>query len=174
MLRRLLFAALVFLSLGCFVMPAAAEPFAPVLEAPKNIEPGGTAQMSIAMLKSVKVPDRSTVKVPAYPGAKIIQTQGLRSMGINGKQVKCINYIKLLSKDDAASVEAFYQKHLSGYQFENKFGGMIRLFWKGAKEIDPMDIGKMCQTPNILITDTGDLYKDLMPDAKTVIEITYP
>lgn len=163
-----------FASLAWLTIPAAAAPFAPVLDPPKNIQAGSPASIGAAVLKSVKVPDRSAVNVPPYPGAKIIQTQGFRSMTANGKKINCLHYIKLLSKDDGAAIQAFYKKNLPGYHSENKFGGMIRVLWDGPKNFNSMDITQACRTPNVLITGAAGTYDDLMPGAKTVIEITYP
>jgi len=150
---------------------ARAEPFAEKVVPPAGIKTGSPEAFGAQMLAAATVPDRAKVPVPPYPGAKVIAARGGTVMEVNGEKVQCLPYIKLHTADPAEKVEAFYKKELQGYRFQSKFGGMFRVFWSGASDLNPMDVTQMCTTPNVNI---GDALPDgLMPAAKTAIEIGY-
>jgi len=170
-MRRVALAAVLLAPLALAAGPARAEPFAPKVVPPAGIKASSPEAFGAKLLAAAKVPDRGAVPVPPYPGAKLINARDDISMEANGEKVECMPYIKLYTPDAADKVEAFYRKELKDYQFKSEFGGMIRLFWTGAPDLNPLDVTRMCTTPNVSI---GAAMPDaLAPGAKTTIEITY-
>jgi hypothetical protein len=151
----------------------AGEPYAPKLTPPEGIKPGTPDYLGVMMINNAQVPDRASVEVPPYPEAKIIQANKGTEMTANGQKYHCLNYMKMLSTDDGEKIASFYKGKLKGYNFKNEFGGMIRVFWKGADDVNTMDITQMCTTPNMVITGPLDSYKKMMPGVQSVIEIGY-
>ncbi len=98
-------------------------------------------------------------------------TRGTEST-INGKKQRCYPYIKMLSPDDGDNIISFYKERLKGYKYMDTFGGMIRVFWKGADEFNPLDMDQRCRMVTVQIFD-GKNFKALMPKATSVIELTY-
>lgn len=171
-MKKSIFAVLSIFLFGFAVTVSADEPFAPKLKVPTNIEEGSPEYLGVMMLKAAVVPLKSAVGLPPYPGALIIQANDGLEMESNGVKQKCFPHIKMLSKDDGDKIISFYKKSLNGYKYMEKFGGMIRVFWKGSDDFNPMDIDQTCKTAIIGVSDAS-LFKELMPDAKSVIEITY-
>lgn len=171
-MKKTIFAFLFIFLFGLNETVAADEPFAPKLIAPANIEEGSPEYLGVMMLKAAVVPLKSAVGVPPYSGALIIQANDGLEMESNGVKQKCFPHIKMLSKDDGGKIISFYKKSLNGYRYMEKFGGMIRVFWKGSDDFNPIDIDQTCKTEMVGVSDAS-LFKELMPDAKSVIEITY-
>ena len=162
----------IFAFFGLNLVAFAGDAYAPKLEAPSNIKEGTPEYLGVMILKSSVVPPKTAVNIPPYPGAKIIQTTQGMEMEINGEKQKCYPYIKMLSKDDGEKIVSFYKEKLKGYKYLDKFGGMIKVFWQGGDDFNPMDMDQRCKTVALQVSD-GSIFKELMPDVKSVIEITY-
>ncbi|MGD2270217.1 MAG: hypothetical protein PVI06_07455 [Desulfobacterales bacterium] len=171
-MKKTFFISSVIILFGLSLISQADEPYAPKLKAPSNIKEGSPAYLGVVMLKSAEVPPKSSVGIPPYPGALIIQTTKGMEMEIRGNKQTCYPYIKMLSSDDGDTVISFYKEKLKGYKYVNQFGGMIRVFWQGNEDFNPMDMDQRCTTVAVQVSD-GDIYKELMPDVKSSIEITY-
>lgn len=165
-MKRLFKIAVLIAPLVCTAAVAHAEPFAP-----KVSPPAGINEIEATVVAGVKVPDRAAVPVPPYPGAKVVQTEGFYTMEEDDKEVKCLCYVKLLTADSIDKVEAFYKAELKSHKFKSEFGGAIRLFWTGRDDLSPLEMARVCQTPNVLISSTNS--EAVMPEAKTVIAIHY-
>ena len=149
------------------------EPFAPKVVPPSGITKDSPDYFGVQILNASKVPEMSEVGVPPYPGAKLIMARDASPMEVNGNTYACLRYVKILTADNSDEVEAFYKSRLDGYRFKSEYGGVIRLFWKGEDDLSPMEMGDMCTTPNISISDATGMFDTLMPGVKTAIEITY-
>ena len=136
------------------------EPFAPVADIPKGLE--NSTDPSISMLimsiKAVKVPIQSTVGIPAYDGAVLIQT--------NEGTGDFLPSLRLLSADSLSHVFNFYMEELKEWSHD-EFMGMYTL-WNGDRE-DSM----MGTAPTINIEAAKDDDKKVVPDAQTLISIWY-
>ena len=148
---------------------ATAEPYAEKVKITS-----GTTPMGQMVIKDSKVPDRSTVSMPPYPGAVIFQTRDSGSAEINGKAVNTLPYIKLLTSDDMDKVVAWYKDNLSTYYYQKQgFAGMFtHIFWKEEGDYNMFDIYARMVNENVGISD-GEIHKDDYSKAKTMIEITY-
>ena len=142
-----------FLSMLFLVSIAAAAPFAEKADGPANLD-----SASAAMLSAVKVPDKSEVSIPAYPGAKIFQA----SPG----QSNMLPMIRLLSTDDEAEVVKFYEQKLKGWKSEGFLGSYT--WWEKGTKKDVFS-GKT----QFVEVGPAKLYNDMMPSAKTYIGIWY-
>ena len=171
-MKKTIFAIILIFLFGYAVTVTADEPFAPKLKVPTNIKEDSPEYFGVMMLKAAVVPLKSAVGVPPYSGALIINASEGMEMEINGVKQKCLPNIQMLSKDDGDKIISFYKNSLSGYKYMDKFDGMIRAFWKGRDDFNPMDINQTCNTAAVSVSDAS-LFKDLMPDAKSVIQITY-
>lgn len=70
-------------------------------------------------INAAVVPEKSAVKVPPYPGARVLQTTSGFKMTIKEKKVTCLPTIKLLSTDPVDKVVVFYKEKLKGYRYKN-------------------------------------------------------
>lgn len=147
---------------------ALAGPYADKLEIISSTSP-----MSKMVIEAAKVPDSSSVGIPAYPGARVFQTRGPSEMEVNGKKHKTLAYIKLLSTDPVEKVVAWYKDRLKGYTYEDAFGTSI--FWKGQGKFNGLDIRQRSTIQNVGISKALSAmgYDDDMKGAKTVIEVVY-
>ncbi len=173
-MKRILIAmmATLMISYG-LTLAFAGEPYAPKVAVPKNVKPNSLEYMSVYMVQSAKVPEKAKVEVPPYPGAYVIQTKGKSKMEVNGKELTCLHYIKLITMDEVKKVVAFYKDKLKGYRFLSEFGGSIQVYWKGKEKFNPIDMRDTCTTPNVFIGKAKGMWDELMKGAKTTIEITY-
>ena len=169
---KVLAAVLVALSvlLGS-VASHAGEPYAPKVKVPSGIKEDSPAYFSVMAVNAAIVPDKAAVGVPPYPGAKVIMTSSGMVMASNNDKLTCLNAIQLLTTDAPDKVIAFYKKRLKDYRFKSRYGGIINVFWKGAEKFNSADITQVCKTPNISITSESG--NELMPEAKTMMEIVY-
>lgn len=172
LMTKTILTSLLIILFGMVLTAHADEPFAPILKAPSNIKEGTPEYLGVMMLNAAVAPSKSSVGIPPYPDAKIIQTTEGMQMEINGNMEKCYPYIKMLSNEDGDKIISFYKDRLEGYKYMNKFGGMIKVFWKGSDDFNPMDMDQRCQSVAVQVSD-GSLHKDLMPEVQSVIEITY-
>ena len=141
-------------------MAYSGEPFAPVAEIPKGLEKSSDPAISMLVMsiKAVKAPDKSTVEVPAYDDAVLIQT--------NARTGDFLPSLRLLSADSLSQVFNYYQDQLKDWKSE-EIMGMFTL-WNGEKE-DSM----MGMAPTINIEAAKDDDKKVKPDAQTLISIWY-
>jgi hypothetical protein len=167
-MKNRLAAAFSPLVIGALSASLMAEPYAEKLVITPDTQP-----MTKMLVEAAKVPDRETVQVPPYPGARIIQTQDASEMEMNGKTLKTLPYIKLLSTDPMDKVVAWYTDQLAGYAKKDIYG-VAWLFWKGPEDFDAIDMGKARSMPNVMISDASAFnYDQDMKGAKTSIEISY-
>lgn len=131
-----------------------------------------TSPMGQMMIQAAKVPDASTVGIPAYPGALIFQTREFGQMKANGEPY--LPYVKLLSADPVDKVVEWYKKKLPNYFFDKKgFMGMYSYrFWKVKGDYGMLDMNAMGMNENVIVTD-GTQHADDYPNAVSMIEITY-
>ena len=135
-----------------------AQPFAPVASVPDNPNNDPDLALGIAFLKDVKVPDKSEIGAPAYPGAQIIQT--------NKGQEGLLPSVRLVSADDMKDVIDYYKRELKGWNNEDVYGNYM--FWKGENKMKAM----MGSEPVVQIED-GIKYANLIPGTKTSVLIGY-
>lgn len=154
-----------------------AEPFAPKLST-AGIKPAKQDELSVRlhgmtvkMMEASKVPDRATVPVPPYPGAKVSVALEANTMELNGKKIQCLPSMTLLSADPVEKVMAYYKQELKGFKYKKEFFGMSHLFWTGRDDLNSVDIENSCATTHVGIqSQTPDVF---MPEAKTSIAIIY-
>jgi len=135
----------------------AGEPFASKIAIPENPDNDPDLTLAIAFLENVKIPEKETVGVPAYPEAKIFQT--------TVAQAEMLPSVRLLSEDEITSVVEFYKKELEGWKYKDFYG--IHMFFQG-EEQDAM-FGKV---PVVQIEDAAK-FKHISAAAKSVITIGY-
>lgn len=147
----------------------AGGPYAPRVDLPKNADP-----MSSMTVNAARIPDRSAVGIPPYPGARVFQTRDAGEMTVNGEKYKTLPYIKLLSVDPSDKIVAWYKKHLQGYTYQDVFG-MSWVFWKGKKKFNGLDMTRRSTIENIGISRATAAmgYDRDMKGTKSVIEVTY-
>lgn len=68
-------------------------------------------------------------------------------------------------------VVTFYEERLKDYRHKSKFDGIVNVFWVGPDDYDWRYVTQVCTTPNISIAPEEG--HDLMPEAKSVLEIGY-
>ena len=159
---------LVSIIFGLFSANLLAEPYADKIEITSSTSP-----MSKMMIEAAKVPDRASVGIPPYPGAKIFQTRDAGEMEVNDENIKTIAYVKLLSTDPVDKVVAWYKEQLASYGHKNAYG-VAWVFWKGAGEYNSMDMTQSMTIENVQITDATVIgYEDDLKGAKSVIEVSY-
>ncbi len=151
-----------------YISTALAEPYAPKVEITAS-----TTMMGQMVIKAAKVPDRSAVAIPPYPGAVILQTRQSGDMQTSDGR-PYLPYIKLLSSDPIDKVVAWYKKKLPSYFYQKSgFLGMYsHRFWKVKGDYGMMDMDAMGTVSNVIISD-GKQHADDYPPAKAMIEITY-
>jgi len=153
---------------GC-VSAAWAGPYAEVASLPpKNSEFYGLWEMK---LSEIQVPERASVPVPPYPGARIVSVMKTGDPDASGPRKT--PKIVLLSADGRKAIAAFYRKALPGW----KQGGdqQTDFFWTDS---ETFAIGPIAyaNTPSVIIQDMGPMDfmdKSLMPAARTRITIVY-
>lgn len=144
-----------------------AEPYAPKVKITANTSP-----IARAFIEAAKVPDKSAIVIPAYPGAVALQTRALGEMTVNGKPY--LPYIKLLTSDPVDKVVSWYKKKLPSWYYQKLefFGTYSHRFWKVKGDYGMMDMDSLGTIPNVVISD-GKQHADVYPPVKTMIEITY-
>mgnify|MGYP005843325123 CR=1 FL=1 len=165
MKKLITLAAAIFLSVSGV---AAAAPYADKIEVTSITSP-----ISKMIIKAAKVPDRSSVGIPCYPGAKIFQTRDKGEVEINGQRHKTLAYIKLLSTDPVDKIVAWYKEQLKEYTYEDAFG--MSVFWKGKGKFNGLDMRQRMTIQNVGISPAIDAmgYDKDMKGARSVIETTY-
>ena len=146
-----------------------AAPYADKIEITSSTDP-----MSKMMINGAKVPDRASVGIPAYPGAKVFQTRVAGEMTMNDEVYQTLAYIKLLSTDPVEKVVAWYKEQLKTYTYEDVFG-ISWVFWKGEGEFNGLDMRQRTTIENVGVSETiaAMEYDKDMKGAKSVIEVTY-
>ena len=154
---------------GVFSTSLLAENYADKIKVTSNTSP-----MSKMVIEGANVPDRDSVGIPPYPGAKIFQTRDAGEMSVNDETFKTIAYVKLLSTDPVDQVVAWYKEQLKTYTFEDVFG-VSWVFWKGKGKFNGLDIRQTTTIQNVMISETiaAMEYDKDMKGAKSVIEVTY-
>ena len=153
---------------GVFSTSLLAEPYADKIKVTSNTSP-----MSKMVIEGANVPDRDSVGIPPYPGAKILQTRDVGEMSANGETFKTIAYVKLLSTDPVDKVVAWYKEQLPSYGYKDVYG-IAWIFWKGEGEYNSMDVRQAMTIENVQITDATVMdYENDMKGAKSAIEVTY-
>jgi hypothetical protein len=155
MLKYTFIFLLLFLMLSSSVF---AQPFAPVAPVPENASNDPDLALGIAFIKDVKVPDKSEVGIPAYPGAQIIQT--------NKGQEGTLPSVRLVSADDMKLVIDYYKKELKDWNSEDIYS--IYMFWNGENKMKAMMGGE----PVVQIED-GSKFANLVPGTKSTILVGY-
>ena len=152
----------------------AAEPYASKVDVPKNVDPNSPQYMSVRIINAAKVPDKSAVEIPSYPGAKVFQSKIADEMRANNKTYKTFPYIKLLSIDPPDKIVAWYKTQLKGYTYQDVFG-VAWVFWKGEGKFNGMDIRQRMTIQNVGVSKAIAAmgYDNVMKGAKSVIEVTY-
>ena len=143
------------------------EPYAPKVEIPNNADPNSLAAM---VVNAAKIPDKSEVEIPTYPGARVVQTKNTDGSGTSGE----LPYIKLLSTDPPDKIVAWYRSQLKGYTYEDVFS-VAWVLWKGEGKFNGMDIRQRMAIQNVGISEAMAAmgYDEFMKGAKSVIEVTY-
>lgn len=145
-----------------------AEPYAEKIKITSNTSP-----MSKMVIEGANVPDRASVGIPPYPGAKIFQTRDVGEMSANDESFKTVAYVKLLSTDSVEKVVAWYKKQLPSYGHKD-FYGVSWAFWKGEAKFNAMDVTQSMTRENVMISDATVMdYDNDMKGAKSVIEVSY-
>jgi hypothetical protein len=171
-------ATLIFGLLGVFVLSGAAlaEPFAPVAKDPgKATIKGEEASYPLEkmMLQAIakKVPDRSAVKQPPYPGAVVVKLQPASKGSEDDVVFTILPVVVLHTTDDVQKVLEFYLKALPDWTKFSYFG--MEYVYEGSGEFKPMRKSGL-ETPNVGIMELPNVMKfHAMPDAKTEILIYY-
>ena len=135
----------------------AGGPFAPKADIPSNPNDDPDLALAIIYLENIEVPDQEEVGVPAYPDAKIFQT--------NRAQEDMLPSVRLLSLDNLTKVVDFYKTELRGWKYKDFYG--VHMFYNG-KEQDAM-FGK---EPVVQI-ESADKFKHIIADAKVAITIGF-
>ena len=146
---------------------AIAEPYADKIKVSSKISEFGKM-----MIVGSKVPDKSSVPIPPYPNAVVLQTSDAGQMQFNGKNG--LAYIKLLTSDDINKVVAWYKKQLPTYFYQKKgFMDMfIHTFWEKEGDYNLFDMEARSLNMNVSISD-GAIHKDDFPETQSMIEISY-
>ncbi|MCP5102720.1 MAG: hypothetical protein GY950_05055 [bacterium] len=152
----------IVIALMLLIMPwgpmEAGEPYAPVAGIKEVQTDSPKVKTLLSRLKRVKVPDKSSVGIPAYPGAEIIQT----AQSIHG----FLPYVILVSNDDPETVAAFYKEKMTGWQ-QDEINKTIR-FWKGRKRDCLNGRGLL-----ISIRSLSKSFNSVLPGKQTRIRIAY-
>jgi len=163
--------AVISITMACFTIGsmALAGSYAPKVKITSSTSPMG--QM---VIKASKVPDKSSVGIPPYPGAKILQTMDKSEMVVNDEKIKTLPYIKLLSTDPVEKVIDWYKDHLKGYTYEDVFG-VSWIFWKGHKKFNGLDMRFFTTIENVRVSEAiaAMIYGENMKGSKSIIEIYY-
>ena len=166
MKKRLLMIAIVVM-VFCPLAVFAGDAYAPKVDVKKNGDP-----MSAMLINAAKVPDKSAVEIPPYPGARIYQTTDASEMTANDKRYNTLPYIKLLSTDPPDKIVAWYKEQLKDYTYEDVFGTSW-IFWKGKGKFNGLDIRDRMTKQNVGISEAIAAmgYGKDMEGTKSVIEI---
>lgn len=154
---------------------AAGEPFAEKVTIPGTAPTDELAnaefQLGAMVVRAARVPGKNAVGVPAYPGARVVQTTEQSTGSINGVSFEGLPMVILLSEDTPEKIVAFYRAALPDWQYENLF--FTDWFWSGGGEFHPLEISGM-ETPAIGIFELGEIMKyKIWPEAKTRIDFRY-
>jgi len=156
---------------GC-VSAAWAEPYAEVASLPpKNSEFYGLWEMT---LSEIQVPERASVTVPPYPGARIVSVMKAGDPDVSGP--RATPKIVLLSVDGRKEIATFYRKALPGWKQGSD--QQADFFWTDS---ETFAIGPIAykNTPSVIIQDIKGMgpmdimEKSLMPQARTRITVIY-
>ena len=148
------------LIVAVFIMASSAPgfvPFAQIADIPGN--PGNDPDLTRAIqyIEAVNIVENDEVGLPAYPGAKVVQT----GEGRNG----ILPMVRLLTADDVSNVVGFYRKQLSGWKFT--VSGGTHMLWQGDETAAQQE-----KIPVIKIFEAG-LFKKVIDSARTEISISY-
>ena len=154
---------------------AAGDPFAEKVlipdTAPTDELANAEFRLGAMLVQAAMVPGRNAVGVPAYPGARVVQTTGPGTGSMNGEPFEALPMVILLSEDAPEKIVAFYREVLPDWQYENMF--LTDWFWSGGGEFHPLEISGM-ETPAIGIIELGEVMKyQIWPEAKTRIDFRY-
>ena len=156
---------------------ALAEPYAPVATDPGKPTIAKKPPIVYDMQKmslqaaAAKLPERSAVAQPPYPGAVVVQVVGSSEGSSNGVAFTTLPLIRLVTTDDAETVAKFYKEALSGWSQARFFGNDY--FYEGSGEFNPMENSGV-ETPNVGVLDISYAPQyHAMPDAKTEIYVYY-
>lgn len=104
--------------------------------------------------------------------ARIVQSTPAMSATINGKKVKTLPVVIMVSDDQVDEVAGFYEKKLSGWQHKELLG--IHMFWEGETEEHFMTVMASMTRPYVSIQEYDPAF-DLRDagDAVTMITVAY-
>lgn len=154
--------------------PPSGDPIAPKADIPTNRPVDETKafefDLEVRMLKSFRVPAKSEVGIPAYPGAKALKLMPAGKGKLNGEPFESLPVVELITMDDPKKVAAWYRNKL-GWQEEEFL--LNAYFWPGG-EFHPLAISGMEMTSvGVLGIPENILSYYCMPGAKTTIQIRY-
>jgi hypothetical protein len=147
------------------------DAYAAKLPIPEEVPDGPGAELGVSMLESAKVPSKSEVGVPAYPGARVMSTMGATAMTVNDERVETLPAMAMLSTDETARVVEFYRGELSGWRHKEFMGS--HWFWDGPADHDPMDFTAPYPSVAIMGIDGDDDLALMWPGIRTRIDIKY-
>ncbi len=151
------------------------EPYAPKPEIPGNPPEDATKKaeydLEILMLRSLQVPPKNEVGIPAYPGAKALKYMPASKGSINDEPFVSLPVIEIITVDDPETVAAWYRNNLPGWS-EKEF--LQNTYFWGGGNFHPLKVSGM-ETPHVGVLEIPRrvLTYFSMPEAKTTIQIRY-
>jgi len=149
---------LIFVLIGLHFIIA--DPFAPKADKPGNPNNDADITLAITFLDNVIVPDKESVGLPPYGGAKIFQTSKPGELGSD------LYMVRTFTEENLEKVVEFYRQQVPDSWDYKEFYG-IHYLWTG-DEMDAM----MAKVPSVQIS-SGDDFKNIWPEANTVVVIYY-
>lgn len=150
---------------------AQADAYAPKLAIPKKLPDDPTLPMLVMMMEQSVIPSTSDVNIPVYPGAQIMTTMAPMEMTSNGEKMTSYPSMSLLSADETAEVQGFYQQQLTGWKYKEFYGS--HSFWNGGEDSNPLDVTGRFSLVSILPLSETDSVRAIWPEMRTRIDIRY-
>lgn len=148
-----------------------ADAYAPRLPIPGDLPDDPGAELMVMAMRSVVIPSKSEVGVPAYPGARIMSTMAASTMTVNGEEIETMPALAMLSEDEIADVVKFYMENLEGWHQKEFFGNYM--FWDGPADANPLDISLPYPLVGIMALDESSSEAAFWPGVKTRVDIRY-
>lgn len=146
------------------------EPFAPKAPIPDDVRRTPEAAMEVGTIDRARVPAKSEVGIPPYPGAVVVgSTTAEETAGMYGPDAEALPLVRLLSEDDPTEVVSFYRERLGeGWHYVEKFGS--HFFWKGDAELT----GPGLMAPDLVRIQISEAMDwKVMPGATSDIFVVY-
>ncbi len=160
-----------------------AEPFAPAIVVPESRFPELFSDMSKdtaemfglwPVVNEEKIPDRSEVQAPPFPGAVIVKVLNRARTG--RREYAGLASAQMLTTVDFENVKAFYQQRLEGWN-SKRFSNGDSIYWAKSGDVDVNS--KAMDEPHVRVSRLSALVgggkreKKLLPEANTFIEVFY-